>query len=1303
MTTLYRQAWGISMCTLILSVQWVTAQNLRISEVFFHSPDVSDIGVEYFEISGPAGMTLTDHTYFIVIRGDADPGGNQGTMFLRFDLGGRTIGPNGYLVVAHNGFFLDVDPDATSLIGNGVTWGNLAIPDFGFRNTSHSFLLITSTDRVFGGDYDADNDGNLDGDATNWTILDGVGYLDGDASDVGYGLINFAYENLGTSVNTKVPVFGLLPGYFARIGSSTGSSASDWIASHINGAAAADFTLTPGSTLPGSFGGTPLNHVGSANPSVGRPSGPFDLQNGLALTQIITNNDDNSVFGRQIDVDAGTAVVSCEFCGPRAAFVYEYNGSQWVRVARLTPSSTASGGSFARSVAIDGDVIVVSNGRNRVYVYEKPPGGWADATETAILSSNDALSGSYNLGETIDIDDNTIIAYEAIFERIVVFEKTGANWVPANETATITGTNTYSYSEFGRGAEIRGDVILAALDGDISAINAALPGFVFTRPPAGWVDTDIDQAAAMLRDTTSMFMGVPYDTYLTDNYAYLMFENNNMNSHRVHIYEKPTGGWGSQNASAQDVQEPIAFLSPSSSATNRFGFSIAGDGDDVLYVGDDQFNSNQGRVEAYLRPCSGRWQSAGPSFVFQAPDNTDDDRFGVSVAVNDDGQLLVGAEQLTAGGKNDVGGFYALDRLPANTFDVGPSDITLLSVNNDAGALVQTYLLDTATVRSAQPSLSTNGSPKIIEASDQQIYGVSRTGDGFVWRSFADGRNFEVIHQFTGTGAGGNGHDPTDLIELSDGRLCGITVGDAAGMGVSAGSLFILDKDGSNFSNIWTFDASTFLISPTEVFQASNGKIYVSFALGQLYRIDPDGTNLTDLLTTRALDSQALVEVKGKLYGRSRFAGANGRGIIYELDLATDAWSTLYDLTTADGHGIGGGLIAKGDLLYGTNNEGGANGRGTAFLYDLNSSQYTVLHDFPSVPSPTLRQDLTMASDGNIYGLTDRLSSSIFRIHTGFCRLDSVFTYAGDGSVASNFLEIINTPPVLLGAIADTTVLEDAANVALDLSTVFAASDEPANYLEPTAISSDTTLFDSLSIDLGILTVDLAENASGQATITLRATDSRGAFVETSFMVTVEPVIDGQPSVATGFTMTYGDIMEASEALGIGPNAVDSAQMTFLKVSDYANVRLFQMDGTTEVVENSFLPTSIDSIRVLPLQTGAVSFKLQASTLSDDLGLGGTQVTVNGMVNQRSLTVTANDTTAAYGAVLPTFEGTVVGLANADYYSDNITVSYTTTATGDSIATFPILPIVNDPDTRLPNYNLVTNDGTFTVGAASLV
>ncbi|MEM9325373.1 MAG: MBG domain-containing protein, partial [Bacteroidota bacterium] len=142
---------------------------------------------------------------------------------------------------------------------------------------------------------------------------------------------------------------------------------------------------------------------------------------------------------------------------------------------------------------------------------------------------------------------------------------------------------------------------------------------------------------------------------------------------------------------------------------------------------------------------------------------------------------------------------------------------------------------------------------------------------------------------------------------------------------------------------------------------------------------------------------------------------------------------------------------------------------------------------------------------------------------------------------------------------------------------------------------------------------------------------------------------------------------------------------------------------TTEVVENSFLPTSIDSIRVLPLQTGAVSFKLQASTLSDDLGLGGTQATVNGMVNQRSLTVTANDTTGAYGAVLPTFEGTVVGLANADYYSDNITVSYTTTATGDSIATFPIQPMVNDPDTRLPNYNLVTNDGTFTVGAASLV
>ena len=1154
-------------------------------------------------------------------------------------------------------------------------------------------------------DYDANNDGILDSGGENWSILDGIGYLDGNPSDIGYAPFNFAYNGKGVSTNTLASLNSILPGYFARIGNSTGSAPADWLASHVTGTNPANFKLTIGATTLATFGGLQLDHIGSVNPTTGRDTGPFDLGNGYTLNQMLLNDDDNSGFGRNIDVDAGAAVVSCEFCNQKAAFVYEYDGSVWSQVAKLTPSTAESGGSFGRSVAIDGDVVIVGNVKNRVYVFEKPAGGWSDMTETAILSSNDPLATSFDLGETVDIDGNTILAYEREFQQLLIFEKGTTNWVAANETATITGTNTYNYTQFGRGAEVRGDIILTPLDGDIppSAMQQALPGFVFVRPSGGWVDTDIDQSAVLLRDSANQFLGVPYDAYLSDNHAFLSYQDNSVNSLRVHVYQKPAGGWGSLNATGQDIQEPIAYLEPSGTGSNRFGFSIAGDGDEVLYVGDYDASNRQGQVEVFMKSCAGNWQTGKPAFILRAPDRTDDDQFGRSLRVNNDGQLLVTADQLTAGGKNDVGGFYAFDRLPGNSFQIAPSDVTLLSANDQAGALVRTNLQAATTSLGEQPTPSTNGSTKVIEASDQRIYGVSRTGDGYIYRSFADGRNFEVIHQFTGTGAGGNGRDPQDLIELSDGRLCGITVGDASGTGITAGTVFVVDKDGSNFSNLWTFDATTFLISPVEVFQASNDKIYVSFAFGQLYRLNTDGSDVTALATTTSLDSHSLVELNGKLYGRSRFSGTNNLGKIFSVDLATDNVTILHDLTAANGHGQAGGLVIKGNLIYGTNNEGGANNRGTAFVFDLATNQYSVIHDFPSSAAATFRKDLTLTSDGNIYGLTDRGSSSIFRIHTGLCRVDTAFTYSSNGSVSSNFVEIINTPPTLLGAVADTTVLEDAANITVDLSTVFMASDEPASYLTPTAVGSDTTLFDSLSIDLGILTVDLAANASGQSTVTLRATDSRGAFVETDFTITVNPVIDGQPNVDTVFTMVYGDLQTRTNAIITGPNVVDGSEVTHFQLTEYNNLRLFKADGTTEIPEDSFIDVSEDSLRLLPLAVGPASFKVQAATNGDNASLGGSPATVRGTVSQRNLVITGNDTTIAYGETLPAFDGTLAGIANPSFYTENITVNYNTSATGDSVGTFTIVPTINDPDNRLPNYTLTTNDGMLTVEKGTLV
>jgi hypothetical protein len=82
-----------------------------------------------------------------------------------------------------------------------------------------------------------------------------------------------------------------------------------------------------------------------------------------------------------------------------------------------------------------------------------------------------------------------------------------------------------------------------------------------------------------------------------------------------------------------------------------------------------------------------------------------------------------------------------------------------------------------------------------------------------------------------------------------------------------------------------------------------------------------------------------------------------------------------------------------------------------------------------------------------------------------------------------------------------------------------------------------------------------------------------------------------------------------------------------------------------------------------------------------------------------SLLVTAGDASRAYGAPNPAFTGGLSGLQNGDA----ITVSYSCSAIANSpVDSYPIVPILSDPDNRLPNYTVTTNEGSLTVTPAPL-
>ena len=86
-------------------------------------------------------------------------------------------------------------------------------------------------------------------------------------------------------------------------------------------------------------------------------------------------------------------------------------------------------------------------------------------------------------------------------------------------------------------------------------------------------------------------------------------------------------------------------------------------------------------------------------------------------------------------------------------------------------------------------------------------------------------------------------------------------------------------------------------------------------------------------------------------------------------------------------------------------------------------------------------------------------------------------------------------------------------------------------------------------------------------------------------------------------------------------------------------------------------------------------------------------------VSAYALSVTADNQGRAYGQANPTLTGSVVGLQDGD----NITAVYGTAAdTNSPVGVYPITIGLLDPENKLGNYSVTTNNGTLTVSAAGL-
>ena len=220
----------------------------------------------------------------------------------------------------------------------------------------------------------------------------------------------------------------------------------------------------------------------------------------------------------------------------------------------------------------------------------------------------------------------------------------------------------------------------------------------------------------------------------------------------------------------------------------------------------------------------------------------------------------------------------------------------------------------------------------------------------------------------------------TNLKAQSPPSLWGLSPAGGDGLG----TLFSINTGSTAISTQYNFQGypgnAPFYV---KLCQASNGKLYGTTRfggannLGTLFEFNPATNSYSVLVdfdgTNKGSDPQSSViqATNGKLYGLTRLGGLNNVGVMFEYDLSTNTFTKKYDMFAANGQFPQSSLLeATNGKLYGVNRFGGASGAGTLFEYDLSLSSYSVLTSFSTAIGSNPQTPLIQASNGKIYGTT---------------------------------------------------------------------------------------------------------------------------------------------------------------------------------------------------------------------------------------------------------------------------------------------------------------------------------------------
>jgi hypothetical protein len=216
---------------------------------------------------------------------------------------------------------------------------------------------------------------------------------------------------------------------------------------------------------------------------------------------LATDGDAGDGFGRYVDIKGSLAVVGAHLDDDNgdasgSAYVFRNNGINWVEEQKLTASDGAAGDRFGFTPSISGDVVVVGapydddigDGSGSAYVFRYNGINWVEEQK---LIASDGFAGA-RLGEETFVDGNTILVScsrdddrGADSGSVYVFLYDGISW---KEVQKLIASDTAAGDLFSSTPSISGDV--AVMGAHMNDDNGSQSGsaYVFRWNGSSWVE-----------------------------------------------------------------------------------------------------------------------------------------------------------------------------------------------------------------------------------------------------------------------------------------------------------------------------------------------------------------------------------------------------------------------------------------------------------------------------------------------------------------------------------------------------------------------------------------------------------------------------------------------------------------------------------------------------------------------------------------------------------------------------------------------------------------------------------------------